>query len=78
MCWKYVCCKGAYGTVFKGRDLANNGNVVAMKKIKLPLAEGGVPMTTLREIAILKQLSYLQHPNIIKYEYNIIHFILYW
>lgn len=66
MGWKYVCYKGAYGTVFKGRDLINKGNIVAMKKIKLPLAQGGIPMTTLREIAILKQLSYLQHPNIVK------------
>lgn len=59
-----------------GRDRANNGNIVAMKKIKLPLAAGGVPMTTLREIAILKQLSYLKHPNIIKYELITFHIIL--
>lgn len=57
---------GAYGTVYKGRDLVNKGKFVAMKKIKIPLAQDGVPMTTLREIALLKQLDQQQHPNIVK------------
>lgn len=42
-----------------------------MKKIKIPLAQDGVPMTTLREIALLKQLDQQQHPNIVKYKLNI-------
>lgn len=41
-----------------------------MKKIKIPLAQDGVPMTTLREIALLKQLDQQQHPNIVKYKYR--------
>jgi len=53
--------------VYKGRDLVNKGKFVAMKKIKIPLAQDGVPMTTLREIALLKQLDQQQHPNIVKY-----------
>lgn len=39
-----------------------------MKKIKIPLAQDGVPMTTLREIALLKQLDQQENPNIVKYE----------
>lgn len=69
----YWCCnehKGAYGTVYKGRDLINKGKFVAMKKIKIPLAQDGVPMSTLREIALLKQLDQQQHPNIVKYVFN--------
>jgi len=62
----YICFIGAYGTVYKGRDLVNKGKFVAMKKIKIPLAQDGVPMTTLREIALLKQLDQQQHPNIVK------------
>ncbi|VVC26993.1 Hypothetical protein CINCED_3A007111 [Cinara cedri] len=58
--------EGAYGTVYKGRDLVNKGKFVAMKKIKIPLAQDGVPMTTLREIALLKQLDQQEHPNIVK------------
>lgn len=61
--------KGAYGTVYKARDLLNQGKFVAMKKIKVPLAQDGVPMTTLREIALLKQLDHHEHPNIVKYVY---------
>lgn len=38
-----------------------------MKKIKVPLAQDGVPMTTLREIALLKQLDQQGHPNVVKY-----------
>lgn len=63
-----VCFIGAYGTVYKGRDLVNKGKFVAMKKIKIPLAQDGVPMTTLREIALLKQLDQQENPNIVKYE----------
>lgn len=66
----YFFFKGAYGTVYKGRDLVNKGKFVAMKKIKIPLAQDGVPMTTLREIALLKQLDQQEHPNIVKYILN--------
>lgn len=66
----YIFFKGAYGTVYKGRDLVNKGKFVAMKKIKIPLAQDGVPMTTLREIALLKQLDQQEHPNIVKYILN--------
>ncbi|GFQ72445.1 cyclin-dependent kinase 6, partial [Trichonephila clavata] len=30
---------GAYGTVYKARDLANEGQFVALKKIRVPLTE---------------------------------------
>ena len=36
---------------------------MASKKIKLESKEEGIPSTTIREIAILKELS---HPNIVK------------
>ena len=57
---------GAYGTVYKARDLANPGQIVALKKVRVALTEDGVPMSTLREIAVLKQLDNFQHPNIVK------------
>lgn len=57
---------GAYGTVYKARDLANQGQVVALKKVRVPLTEDGVPMNTLREIALLKQLENFEHPNIVR------------
>lgn len=63
---------GAYGTVFKARDVQNKGNYVALKKLRVKLNEDGIPMSTLREIAILKQLDTFEHPNIVRF-YDVIH-----
>lgn len=57
---------GAYGTVFKARDLNNDGQMVALKKVRVPLVESGVPISILREIALLKQLQTFDHPNVVK------------
>lgn len=57
---------GAYGTVYKARDLHNSGQIVAMKKVKVALTEDGIPLSTLREIALLRQLESLKHPNIVR------------
>nr|CAD7403912.1 unnamed protein product [Timema poppensis] len=58
--------KGAYGTVYKAKDLSNNGMIVALKKVRVPLTDDGVPMSTLREISLLKQLDTYDHPNIVR------------
>lgn len=57
---------GAYGTVYKAKDKAS-GQVVALKKVRVPLTEDGLPMSTLREIATLKQLERFEHPHIVSY-----------
>ncbi|XP_054161435.1 cyclin-dependent kinase 6-like [Oppia nitens] len=57
---------GAYGTVFKARDLNNDGQLVALKKVKVPLNEDGVPISLLREISVLKQLQSFEHPNVVR------------
>ena len=57
---------GAYGAVFKGRDLKNN-QTVALKKIRLHInSEEGMPMSTIREISVLRQLERLENPNIVR------------
>lgn len=53
--------EGTYGVVYKARDL-HTDSFVAMKRIRLELEEEGIPSTTLREIAVLRQLK---HPNIV-------------
>ncbi|CAO3649190.1 unnamed protein product [Mucor hiemalis] len=53
--------EGTYGVVFKARQKESN-KLVALKKIRLNLQEG-VPTTTIREVAILKEVD---HDNIIK------------
>lgn len=56
---------GAYGTVYKGKDAAT-GLVVALKKVRVPVTEDGLPTSTLREIAALKQLERFEHPQIVR------------
>lgn len=60
-----VLFPGAYGTVYKARDRTNN-LIVALKKVRVSLTEDGIPMSTLREISLLKQLDTYEHPNIVR------------
>lgn len=62
--------EGTYGIVYKAKDLANNGRIVALKKIRLEADDEGVPSTAMREISLLKELS--SHPNVV-YLYDVIH-----
>lgn len=57
---------GAYGTVYKAKDKVS-GQIVALKKVRVPLTEDGLPMSTLREIATLKQLERFEHPHIVSF-----------
>lgn len=61
-----VIGNGAYGTVYKAKD-KSSGQVVALKKVRVPLTEDGLPMSTLREIATLKQLERFEHPHIVSF-----------
>jgi len=45
---------GAYGEVFKARDL-QTGKIVALKKMKVQIEHEGVPSTVIREISILRE-----------------------
>lgn len=59
--------RGAYGTVYKARDMLNN-RIVALKRVSIMnnTDEKGVPVSTLREITLLKQLDNMSHPNIVR------------
>lgn len=59
--------KGAYGTVYKGRDRTNPDRLVALKEIRIPISDEGMPMNALREIGLLKQLDKSNHPNVVRY-----------
>lgn len=54
--------EGTYGVVYKALDKSNN-KYVALKKLRLDQDEEGVPPTSIREIALLKELD---HPNIVR------------
>jgi cyclin-dependent kinase len=48
--------EGTYGVVYKARDLAAGGRIVALKKIRLEQEDEGVPSTAIREISLLKEM----------------------
>lgn len=58
-----VIGEGTFGQVFKARDKRTD-KIVALKKVRLDKEREGFPVTTVREIKILRQLD--DHENIIK------------
>lgn len=54
--------EGTYGKVYKASS-AKDGQLVALKKMKLDSEEEGMPSTAIREIALLKDL---QHENVVR------------
>ncbi|KAI7884543.1 cyclin dependent kinase A [Lichtheimia hyalospora FSU 10163] len=56
--------EGSYGQVFKARQRLTN-RIVAIKKMNLHQYQEGVPVTVLRELAILKELN---HRNVLRME----------
>jgi serine/threonine protein kinase len=53
---------GAYGVVYRGIH-QRTSQLIAIKKIKTPMTEIGIPVDTLRETNLLNLLT---HPNIIQ------------
>lgn len=53
--------EGTYGVVYKAVQKSNN-QIVALKKIRLENDSEGIPSTSLREIALLKEV---QFPNVV-------------
>ena len=53
--------EGTFGKVYKAKI---GDNLFALKKIKVDNPEKGFPITSIREIKVLKKLT--DHPNIVK------------
>lgn len=53
--------EGTYGVVYKAQD--GDGQIYALKTIRLEAEDEGIPSTAIREISLLKEL---QHPNIVR------------
>lgn len=59
--------EGAYGKVYKAREIGEKQRLVAVKKLNLPGdPESGIPAFMVREVALLRKIEYFNHPNIIK------------
>lgn len=59
---------GAYGTVYKARDPLS-GHFVALKSLRVPSEAtpgGGLPISTVREVALLRRLEAFEHPNVVR------------
>lgn len=52
--------EGTYGVVYKAQD--SQGEIYALKTIRLESEDEGIPSTAIREVSLLKEL---QHPNIV-------------
>eukprot|EP00026_Physarum_polycephalum_P008551 Phypoly_transcript_08639.p1 GENE.Phypoly_transcript_08639~~Phypoly_transcript_08639.p1 ORF type:complete len:385 (+),score=72.31 Phypoly_transcript_08639:8-1162(+) len=53
--------EGTYGVVYKARDKKTN-TIVALKKVRMEREREGIPLTSIREIKILKEV---QHPHVV-------------
>uniref|UniRef100_A0A3P9AHE3 Cyclin-dependent kinase 4 n=1 Tax=Esox lucius TaxID=8010 RepID=A0A3P9AHE3_ESOLU len=56
---------GAYGTVYKARHV-ESGQFVALKSVRVQTDQDGLPISTVREVALLKRLEQFDHPNVVK------------
>ncbi|KAH8372256.1 hypothetical protein KR093_010775 [Drosophila rubida] len=54
--------EGSYGIVYRARD-TRNGEIVALKRVRMDQEKDGLPVSGLREIMILKRC---QHDNIVR------------
>lgn len=54
--------EGTYGIVYRARD-RKTGSVVALKRIRMEQEQEGLPISSLREISLLKSL---RHENIVR------------
>ena len=59
---------GAYGTVYKARDL-HSGHFMALKSVRVPSgggAGGGLTISTVWEVALLQRLEAFEHPSVVR------------
>ncbi|VDD79554.1 unnamed protein product [Mesocestoides corti] len=55
---------GAYGRVYKG--FSEEGEIVALKEVTIPADDQGVPLSTLRELAVLKKVQVAKSPYLVQ------------
>ncbi|UXI15625.1 RecName:DIS3-like exonuclease 2 [Sarcoptes scabiei] len=55
--------QGAYGIVYRAKNIKTN-EIAALKQIKIEDLRWGFPISSIREINILRQL---RHPNVVKF-----------
>ena len=56
--------EGTYGVVYRAID-RTNGQIVALKKMRLDRTEEGIPQTALREVSILQEIHHINIVNLL-------------
>ncbi|KNC73841.1 hypothetical protein SARC_13601, partial [Sphaeroforma arctica JP610] len=55
--------EGMYGSVYKAHCVDTAAGVVALKKIRTRVGNEGFPLTSVREIKLLRMIN---HPNVVR------------
>lgn len=59
--------EGAYGKVYKAREIGDKQRLVAVKKLNISAdPDAGIPQVMIREVALLRKIGYFNHPNVVK------------
>ncbi|KAG7334759.1 hypothetical protein KOW79_001355 [Hemibagrus wyckioides] len=59
--------KGAYGKVYKAREVGHKQRLLAVKKLNISAdPDAGIPQFMIREVALLRKIGYFNHPNVVK------------
>lgn len=75
VCGKPLCYElltklgeGAYGAVYKARETGEKQRLLAVKKFNVrgDTSHTGIPAVMVREVALLRKMTYFNHPNIVK------------
>lgn len=60
--------EGAYGKVYKAREVEGEQRLLAVKKLKVrgSTSSTGVPTVMIREVSLLMKMRLFNHPNIVQ------------
>lgn len=60
--------KGAYGKVYKAREVEGEQRLLAVKKLNVrgSACDSGIPTVMIREVSLLMKMRFFNHPNIVQ------------
>lgn len=60
--------EGAYGKVYKAREVEGQQRLLAVKKLNVrgAASDSGIPTVMIREVSLLMKMRLFNHPNIVQ------------
>lgn len=60
--------EGAYGKVYKARQVEGEQRLLAVKKLNVrgEASGAGLPIVMIREVSLLMKMKFFNHPNIVQ------------